>query len=131
MVLTKAGKRTTQTETAATPSPPGWLFRTNLSVDECREMFQVLSVEQRGHSDFFEPSGMVPLKTPRMLLGARCDRTSALYLAGWDSGTARDLNLVLAGDLSQPSSAFIAAWKMRDKSLSATGTVDDFPVSER
>ncbi|MGH4017760.1 MAG: hypothetical protein ACREQV_08045 [Candidatus Binatia bacterium] len=127
-------KWTTLLTQADTPAaqPPGRKLRSNLTIDQCVEMFQVLSAEQGGYSEYFEPEwNGAPVDAPQLMLGARRDGKPILYLAVWDTGVSRELQLVPASDQSQLPAALIETWKLHDGSLSSTGTVDEFPVSEK
>ena len=91
-------------------------------------MFRTLANAQAGYTDF-STAGWNGPDAPIKVVVAKLDGRPALYLAIWDRGSNRELNLVPASDSSQLPAGMIGGWKMQDSSLSSTGTVTDFPVA--
>jgi hypothetical protein len=109
---------------------PGRRLSSTLSVADCEEMFRRLSAELGGYAAFTTPSWTGnPADQPHLLLAADARGTAALYLAVWERGASRELNIVPATRPEQLPPTMIGAWKMQDSSLSSTGTVNAFPVA--
>jgi hypothetical protein len=106
---------------------PGRRLPTSLKLARCEQMFRTLAVEQGGYTEFVS-AGWSGGHPPVFLIAAYQNGRPALYLAAWDRGSSRELNLIPASDPAQLPQAMIGSWKMQDSSLSSTGTVTDFPV---
>ncbi len=106
---------------------PGRRLSTSLDLARCEEVFRTLAGEQGGYTEFGS-AGWRGADTPAFIIAAYQGGRPALYLAAWDRGSNRELNLVPANDPAQLPQAMIGRWKMQDSSLSSTGTVTDFPV---
>lgn len=123
-------KRNDRGSSSAAPArPAGRKLSTDLEIGDCRSLFQDLASELAGYGDFSTPDWCgAPGETPDVLVAAGSRGTVGLYLAVWNRGGSREMHLVPASTPDQLPPAMIGSWKMKDRSLSSTGTVTEFPV---
>jgi len=127
MALFGRRKDNTSSIRSSASSVQGRRLSTSLDLAGCEQMFRTLAHDQGGYTEF-ESAGWAGGDSPAFVIAACRSGRPALYLAAWDRGSERELNLVPATDPAQLPQSMIGSWKMQDSSLSSTGTVTDFPV---
>ena len=121
-------------------APVGRKLRSDGTLAEAEANFRGLAVEEstlRSEGVFFMPVwlGTDP-NPPDLLLGAWLTPTTAIYVAGWDLGSHRELHVV-PPDYEPPGPdatrhfPIFGAWKMRDRSIASIGGVTQFPVADQ
>ncbi len=109
-------------------SLPGRKLRTSLSLDEAGQMFEAMAREVGGYQEVRSASWPDPARpAPDAVWVALADGRAALVMAAWASHEETDLELVPMGNAYNLPAPMIGGWKMRDGSLTSTGTVTDFP----
>ena len=112
---------------AGSASIPGRRLTTSLDLSAAEQMFRSVAASQGGYTEFGGASWQGP-DAPAYVIAAHQAGRPALFMAAWDRGSHRELNIVPASNPAQLPQTLIGTWKMQDSSLSSTGTVTSFPV---